>query len=242
MTRVFEGSASGQVSPDTVLECGVCWWVFDPSEGDSVNDIAPGTAFADLPDHWRCPSCDADKGKFMVLDGPQAEHQDSAKPARVQSMEERVEALQSAYRQAQEAIVGLPVHNDALSVAAVGFRRHGEGYAGVIVTPWCMNLVCLPMDAAAVPPVALGATQAHAFPSGTYSFIMGRMDSVGMIETCSLFSPMDMFQSMEDAEAAAQAAVEGLFEAPEAEEEEAEKEASKTVTRRFLLTRNGAEA
>jgi len=41
--------------------------VYDPAEGDAVEQIPPGTAFADLPDHWRCPQCDAAREMFLPL-------------------------------------------------------------------------------------------------------------------------------------------------------------------------------
>ena len=37
------------------FECGVCWYVYDPADGDPVWQVAPGTAFKDLPDEWCCP-------------------------------------------------------------------------------------------------------------------------------------------------------------------------------------------
>ena len=52
---------------DARFECGICWHVYDPAEGDAVWQVAPGTAFADLPEDWRCPNCDAPREKFMVL-------------------------------------------------------------------------------------------------------------------------------------------------------------------------------
>jgi len=69
---VFEGSYLGndaRLAPDTKLECGICWHVYDPAAGDPVWQIPPGTPFAALPDHWRCPECDAAKTQFMVLAG-----------------------------------------------------------------------------------------------------------------------------------------------------------------------------
>ena len=56
-----------QVPPDARLECKICWWVYDPAEGDAVWQIPPGTAFADLPGHWRCLQCDAEASKFLLL-------------------------------------------------------------------------------------------------------------------------------------------------------------------------------
>lgn len=50
------------------LECGICWTVYDPADGDAVAQIAPGTPFAALPDDWHCPNCDAPKSKFMAIE------------------------------------------------------------------------------------------------------------------------------------------------------------------------------
>lgn len=66
----FEGSFGGdnaRLDPDDRLECGICWWVYDPAAGDDARAVPPGTAFADLPADWCCPGCDAPKHKFMVL-------------------------------------------------------------------------------------------------------------------------------------------------------------------------------
>lgn len=63
---IFEGSFRA-VQPADRLECGVCWWVYDPAAGDDVRGIAPCTPFAELPDDWCCPGCDAPKHKFMVI-------------------------------------------------------------------------------------------------------------------------------------------------------------------------------
>ena len=73
----FEGSFLGngaQLPASTRLECKICWWVYDPKLGDPVWQIEPGTAFNDLPAHWRCPECDGDAEQFMVLvDGPSSD-------------------------------------------------------------------------------------------------------------------------------------------------------------------------
>ncbi|MFS2158185.1 rubredoxin [Pseudomonas sp. Pseusp122] len=67
----FEGSYLGnnsRIDDATRLECKICWWVYDPAEGDPVWQIAPGTPFSALPGHWRCPVCDGDARQFMVID------------------------------------------------------------------------------------------------------------------------------------------------------------------------------
>jgi rubredoxin len=39
-----------------------------PAEGDPTQDIAPGTAFEDLPNEWKCPDCGAGKDVFEPVD------------------------------------------------------------------------------------------------------------------------------------------------------------------------------
>lgn len=66
----FAGSYGGDASkigPDTKLECKICWYVYDPHQGDDYWQIPAGTPFANLPDHWTCPQCDAGKDGFMVI-------------------------------------------------------------------------------------------------------------------------------------------------------------------------------
>lgn len=66
----FENFGMGEVAvpADARLECGICWTVYDPALGDPVWQIAPGTPFSALPEHWTCPNCDAPRQKFMVLE------------------------------------------------------------------------------------------------------------------------------------------------------------------------------
>jgi rubredoxin len=44
--------------------CTVCGYEYDPQVGDPDNDIAAGTAFADVPEDWTCPICGAGKDAF----------------------------------------------------------------------------------------------------------------------------------------------------------------------------------
>lgn len=46
------------------FECVPCGYVYDPEEGDEEGNIAPGTAFEDLPDDWTCPICGVGKDEF----------------------------------------------------------------------------------------------------------------------------------------------------------------------------------
>ena len=70
MSSLFEGSFLGdtrRIADAARLECGICWWVYDPAMGDPVGQIPPGTHFAQLPAHWCCPECEAPRHKFMVI-------------------------------------------------------------------------------------------------------------------------------------------------------------------------------
>ena len=60
----FEGAWQA-AAPAESLECGICWWVYDPAEGDPTRQIPAGTAFLALPADWCCPGCDAPRHKFM---------------------------------------------------------------------------------------------------------------------------------------------------------------------------------
>ena len=45
--------------------CPTCGYVYDPAVGDPDTDIAPGTAFEDLPENWACPLCGVPKSEFV---------------------------------------------------------------------------------------------------------------------------------------------------------------------------------
>ena len=96
------------------MECGVCWHVYDPAEGDPVRQIAPGTPFADLPEDWRCPNCDAPREQFL-----RARRHDR-RPTRPPDVGRRIAARYRAI--AEGPMAGLPICNPALGVADVGFR------------------------------------------------------------------------------------------------------------------------
>ncbi len=49
-------------------ECIACSYIYDPEKGDPSQDVAPGTAFEDLPDDWTCPDCGVGKEMFEPVD------------------------------------------------------------------------------------------------------------------------------------------------------------------------------
>jgi len=68
--QFFSGSYGGdnsKIQDDSRLECKICWYVYDPQQGDEYWQIAAGTPFSALPEHWSCPQCDGNKNDFMVI-------------------------------------------------------------------------------------------------------------------------------------------------------------------------------
>jgi rubredoxin len=63
----FENFGRAEVEAEASMECGICWYVYDPAKGDDVWQVPPGTPFSALSEDWRCPNCDAPLSKFMRL-------------------------------------------------------------------------------------------------------------------------------------------------------------------------------
>jgi [NiFe] hydrogenase assembly HybE family chaperone len=218
MNRPFESSYGGdgsKIADDTRLECGICWWVYDPALGDTETQTPPGTPFRLLPDVWECPNCAAHKSKFMVIDSATLSSDDS------------VNNLANAYRHAALKVQGMPIYNPTLAIEAVGFREHEGRQVGVMLTPWFMNLTVLP-SAADLSMWVAGESTRIVFPSGAYDFVVSDLPEVGLIGTCPLFSTMTDFTDHEAAQLAAVSVAEALF-VPE------QPPARPTVSRRQLL-------
>jgi [NiFe] hydrogenase assembly HybE family chaperone len=215
-----------------VMECGVCWTKYDPAEGDPVAQVPAGTPFAALPGDWRCPTCDGEKHRFLVLSGSNPAADTAESPA---------ESLAAAYRHiAQTRMADLPVFNHRLSVEAIGFQRHGDGWLGIMATPWFMNAVLAPAQPGAWNDIRDGIKVTRALPSGTYEFVAGHIDGIGTILNCSLFSPMFEFEEQKSVIEAAVAAMGALLDpevdpAPEPAAPPAPPPPPAEVSRRHLL-------
>ncbi len=190
-------------------ECGVCWHVYDPAEGDPVWQIAPGTAFADLPPHWRCPRCDTEKARFIALEGDSTLSHPPPGTGRAEG--DPSAALVRAYEAASVSMRDLPVYNRALTVEAIGFHRREDAWLGIVVTPWFMNLVLVPAMARAWDGWGAGSRREWRFPSGRYDFITTHLDGLGAVQTCSLFSPMADFATQAAAREMAVAALDAFL-------------------------------
>ncbi|WP_075202580.1 rubredoxin [Vibrio mexicanus] len=48
--------------------CSVCGYVYNPEQGDTRNDVEPGTSWEELSSGWNCPVCHVDKDFFETDD------------------------------------------------------------------------------------------------------------------------------------------------------------------------------
>jgi [NiFe] hydrogenase assembly HybE family chaperone len=146
---------------------------------------------------------------------------------------ERARELAARFaRIATADMAGIPLLHPGLAVRALGFApdESGTGACGVLVTPWFMNLVWLPLaagsgaaagdDSAARPPpaapLAPGAMRERRVGNERFTFIGACDDVLGPYEACSLFSPMFEFADQAAAEATAQAVLDALRAPPPA--------------------------
>jgi [NiFe] hydrogenase assembly HybE family chaperone len=97
--------------------------------------------------------------------------------------------LTAAYRTIARRMEGLDFVNPALDVEAVGFAPWDSHWLGVMVTPWCINLMLMPRDASGWTSLPQGRTLRYRFPAGDYDFISSRDETVGEYQMCSLIAP-----------------------------------------------------
>lgn len=111
-------------------------------------------------------------------------------------MNAQLACLQAHFSAASQVMSELPFFNPALVVETVAFEPFEQGYLGVLITPWCMNLVMVPEgEAKHTADVDVGAKQMLKLPSGQYECVQGYIDGLGGYLSCSLFSPMTEFTS-----------------------------------------------
>jgi len=123
--------------------------------------------------------------------------------------------LEAAFRRIETRdMAGVPMLNPALRVEAIGFTRWQGHWLGILITPWFMNLVIVPGEAASWRSVAPGKRRFLRFPSGDFAFLGSEEPEVGEFQCCSLFSPMAQFSDHDSARKVAFAALAALQLAP----------------------------
>ncbi len=206
----FEGSYAGdrtRISERAVMECKICWYCYDPAQGDDTRQVSAGTAFYALPQDWSCPQCDADASHFLVKHDPGSDIQ-----ALQPYVDEKARALVADFQEIYNAkMKDVPIINHALHVELVGFKVYENRLMGVLISPWFMNLIEVPMPGEEFLDMKVGEKEVQSFPSGQYEFIYNMRELTGPYKACSLFSPMDEFSSQLQAKEVASAVMIEIF-------------------------------
>lgn len=131
----------------------------------------------------------------------------------------------------------VPICNPQLRVEAIGFRQRPDGHwAGLMITPWGINLLCLPGATEPWPTRSSSGKFRWRFPSGEYEFTVAEEAQLGDYHLCSLFSPALEFPDHQQARLTALAVAHALFSEPIAEPADASPaESSRPASRRAFL-------
>jgi [NiFe] hydrogenase assembly HybE family chaperone len=164
-------------------------------------------------------------------------------------LNQRIDALVMHFTRVQhERMQGLPLLNPVMQVEAVGFvcadlePASAAVADGVLITPWFMSLLRLPLYKQAHRD-RVGRRVVHALGLEQFDFIGADDDALGYYETCALFSPMFEFSTQDLARDTAVAALREIREGahtPEPVKAPPAPSATPAVpSRRFFLTGRG---
>ncbi len=142
------------------------------------------------------------------------DHEQSDLAPRVVEMVERFQII------GEHSMQGLPVYNENLRVEAIGFQSYGENYLGVLVTPWFMNVILLPQDKEAMDYSLVASPTDETLPAGTWQFMFGGDEEVGLYKSLSLHSPMFAFKTQDLARIEAKRRLDSLMTPPAAVSDE----------------------
>ena len=140
-------------------------------------------------------------------------------------------ALERAFGAVADRMQGLGFVNPALRVQAVGFEPWEGHWLGVLVTPWSINLMLLPLDPVRWRAIRPGEKQRYEFPAGGYEFIDAVDPVAGEYRMCSLFSPALEFEDHATAVTVAELARAALLDAQHAERPPAAERPAETLAR-----------
>lgn len=139
--------------------------------------------------------------------------------------DERSDQLEALFKKIHvQAMHDVPICNPVIKVEALAYGSFEDMWLGVLVTPWCMNLILLPMEES-WEGQRTGDKVKHLLPAGSYEFINGAHEDFGPYRMCSLFSPMYEFADHGSAMATAAVALDAVMTAPSQEDLQREEEA-----------------
>ena len=139
-----------------------------------------------------------------------------------------------------ERMAGLPLLNETLEVEVVGFLEWGGMHLGVLITPWCVNLMALPTTQGDWRPPEEGVWRHERFPGMELQLLGGREDEIGYYAFRSLLSPVTGYDDQQAVRAVAREVLKQLLQppAPEADtagDEDAGEDSGPALSRRRLF-------
>lgn len=123
---------------------------------------------------------------------------------------DQAQALLEVYREAAGRMAELPLCNPALEVVLPQWREVAGAKVGVLITPWCLNLIWLADDE--LPPKGESCTLT--LDSGEYQGVVAWHERLGRYGSASLVSDMSIFESQEEVESLAAEIAELIFAVP----------------------------
>jgi [NiFe] hydrogenase assembly HybE family chaperone len=150
----------------------------------------------------------------------------------------RVQALIELFQRIDAGMRDLPFYNEKIAIEAIGFRPFGEGEVlGVVLTPWFMNLIALPIEPVRMEMAKIGRTVSVELPAGKRAFVVGGEETIGLYKAHSLHSPLLNFTLPGQAQAEARRMFALLMTPPDVTTEIAARNGSGTnrLDRRALL-------
>jgi [NiFe] hydrogenase assembly HybE family chaperone len=115
----------------------------------------------------------------------------------------------------RERMAGMAMLNPRLQVEAIGWRRWQGHWLGALLSPWFLNLVLVPGGHDGWTPAADGERVFHRFPAGDFAFLGNREPELGEFQSCSLYSPVDLFETQQAGRETALAALQMLLAPPQ---------------------------
>ena len=146
------------------------------------------------------------------------------------------DAVEAAYvRIYRERMADLPIHNEALSVAAVDFQKWQGHWLGGVVTPWCMSVLLVPGRDEGWRMPGENQRRFVKFPAGDFAFLGSVEPELGEYQSCALFSPMGQFAHQALAEQTARASLLIMLQPPREAPAQARAKEEPSLSRRRLF-------
>jgi [NiFe] hydrogenase assembly HybE family chaperone len=143
-------------------------------------------------------------------------------------------SVEAAFRRIQrERMFDMPNLNPALAVEAVDFGLHDGHWLGVLVTPWNLSLMRLPVGSEGWVSAPEGRRLMVRYPAGEFAFLGGIEPETGEYLACSLFASMEQFPDQETARLTARASRIALLKGNPASAQVAEEPRSPSRRRLF---------